>query len=329
MGPAVTAAPVRFGITIPFDGVALPEQRALFEQLPDLGYTDVWSAESNANDAFTPLALASVWAPSLRLGTSIVPAYTRGPATLAMSAATMAAAAPGRFVLGIGSSSNVIVERWNAMEFDRPYQRVRDTIRFLRAALGGEKVTEKYETFAVNGFRLGLVPPEPPPILVAALRSGMLKLAGREADGAIVNWLSADDVRTVAPFVHEGGEGKEVAARIFVAPTTDADAARGVAKFAIAAYMTVPVYRAFHEWVGRGEALQPMWDHWAAGDRKAAVESIPDQVADDLVVHGSPEQCREKIAAYVEAGITTPIPAILPVGVPAAEAIRMLAPAAG
>jgi alkanesulfonate monooxygenase SsuD/methylene tetrahydromethanopterin reductase-like flavin-dependent oxidoreductase (luciferase family) len=215
------------------------------------------------------------------------------------------------------------------MDFDQPYQRVRDTVRFLRAALTGEKVTETYETFAVNGFRLGLVPPQQPPILVAALRSGMLRLAGKEADGAIVNWLSADDVRTVAPYVHEGGPGKEVAARIFVAPTTDADAARGVAKFAIAAYMTVPVYRAFHEWMGRDEVLKPMWDHWAAGDRKAAVASIPDEVADDLVVHGSPEECREKIAAYVEAGITTPIPAILPVGVPAADAIRMLAPAAG
>ena len=105
----------RFGITVPFDGIALPEQRALFEQLPDLGYTDVWTAESNANDAFTPLALASVWAPSLRLGTSIVPVYTRGPATLAMCAATLAAAAPGRFVLGLGTSSNVIVEKWKVM----------------------------------------------------------------------------------------------------------------------------------------------------------------------------------------------------------------------
>src|SRR3954453_16783336 len=139
----VTAVANRFGITIPFDGVPLLEQRALFEQLPDLGYTDVWSAESNANDAFTPLALASVWAPSLRLGTSIAPVYTRGPATLAMSAATLATAAPGRFVLGIGSSSNVIVEKWNATPFEAPYQRVRDTVRFLRKALTGEKVTEK------------------------------------------------------------------------------------------------------------------------------------------------------------------------------------------
>jgi len=107
----VSAAPRRFGITVPFDGVPLPEQRSLFEQLPDLGYTDVWSAESNANDAFTPLALASAWAPSLRLGTSIVPVYTRGPATLAMCAATLAAAAPGRFVLGLGIG-RLIIQRF-------------------------------------------------------------------------------------------------------------------------------------------------------------------------------------------------------------------------
>jgi probable F420-dependent oxidoreductase len=326
----VTDAPIRYGITIPFDGIPLAEQRSVIESLPDLGYTDVWSAESNGADAFTPLTLASVWAPSLRLGTAIVPAYTRGPATLAMSAATLAAAAPGRFVLGVGSSSNVIVERWNGIPFTEPYQKVRDIVRFLKQALAGEKVTADFDTFSVQGFRLGLVPPEPPPILVAALRSGMLRLAGREADGAIVNWLSADDVRTVAPYVHEaaaeaGGSGKEVAARIFVAPTTDADTARGIAKFAIAAYLTVPVYRAFHEWMGRTDELQPMWDAWAAGDRKGAVASIPDSVVDDLVTHGSPEHCRERIQAYVEAGITTPIIALLPVGVAAAEAVKMLA----
>src|SRR5688500_7476867 len=85
----------RYGITIPFAGVPLAEQRQLISELTDLGQTDVWSAESGGADAFTPLALASVWAPRLRLGTGIVPAYTRGPATLAQCAATLAAAAPG------------------------------------------------------------------------------------------------------------------------------------------------------------------------------------------------------------------------------------------
>ena len=96
-----------------------------------------------------------------------------------------------------------------------------------------------------------------PPILVAALREGMLRLAGREADGAIINWLSADDVQAGGAdrAAGRGGSEKEIVARIFVCPTTDTDTVRGMAKFAIAAYLNVPVYAAFHEWLGRGELL--------------------------------------------------------------------------
>jgi len=301
------SAPQRYGITFPFDGMPLLEQRELVRELVDLGYTDLWSAESGGYDAFIPLAVAAQWAPELRLGTAIVPAYTRGAHTLASTVASMCQAAPGRFALGIGTSSNVIVERWNGMTFDKPYQRVRDTIRFLRSALAGEKVTETYETFAVNGFRLGITVPEQPPILVAALRQGMLKLAGREGDGAIVNWLSADDVKTVAP--HVGG-GKEIAARIFVLPSDDAGLVYAVGKRAIASYLTVPVYAAFHEWLGRGDELADLWRLWKEGDRKAAADSIPNSVVDQLLVWGKPEQCREHIQRYIDNGVTTPAPAL-------------------
>jgi probable F420-dependent oxidoreductase len=318
-----------YGITIPFDGVALPEQRELVAELADLGYTDAWSSESGGADAFSPLALASVWAPGLRLGTGIAQVFTRGPAALAQSAATLAAAAPGRFTLGIGTSSDVIVERWNGMAFERPYERMRDTARFLRAALDGEKVSERYQTFTVDGFRLQLVPERPPALLIAALRPGMLRLAGREGDGAIINWLSPDDVRTVAPYVHEAGPGKQLVARIYVAASDDAEAGRAAARRAIAGYLTVPVYRAFQEWLGRGEQLAAMWRAWEAGDRKAALAAIPDEVVDALVVHGSPQACRERVRRYVEAGVTTPVLALLPVDRDVREVVRGLAPAAG
>ena len=319
----------RYGMTIPFDGVPLGEQRDWIVELADLGYTDVWSSEANGADAFTPLTLASVWAPGLRLGTAIVPAYTRGPGCLAQSAGSLAQAAPGRFALGVGTSSNVIVEGWNGIPFEQPYQRTRDVVRFLRAALAGGKVTEEYETFKVRGFRLGVVPPEPVPILVAALREGMLRLAGREGDGAIVNWLSADDVSTVAPIVHAAapdGAAREVVARIFVAPTDDADTVRSMARFAIAAYLNVPVYAAFHQWLGREDVLGDMWRLWKEGDRKAALEAIPDEVVDDLVVWGKPEACREHIQRYVDNGVTTPALALLPFGYDQRQGIRDLAP---
>jgi len=309
-------------MTVPFDGVPLGEQRELFEELADLGYTDVWSSEANGSDAFTPLALASVWTPSLRLGCAIAPAYTRGPGLMAMSVASMAEAAPGRFAFGIGTSSDVIVERWNAIAFDEPYKKTRDMVRFLKKALTGDKVDEAYDTFTVKGFRLGRKIDVVPPILVAALRPGMLKLAGEEGDGAIINWLSADDVKTVAPYVG----GKEIVARIFVCPSEDADTVRNFGRFAVAAYLNVPVYAAFHEWLGRGDALRPMWDAWKAGDRKAATAAIPDQVVDDLIVHGSPDECRDHIQRYIDNGVTTAALAVMPFGIDGRQAIRDLAP---
>ncbi|HEX6236327.1 MAG TPA: LLM class F420-dependent oxidoreductase [Acidimicrobiales bacterium] len=318
----------RYGMTIPFDGVPLHAQRDWVVELADLGYTDVWSAEANGADAFTPLALASAWAPSLRLGTAIVPAFTRGPGCLAQSVGSVAQAAPGRFALGIGTSSDVIVEGWNDIPFERPYQRTRDVLRFLRRALAGDKVTEEYETFGVRGFKLGVLPEEPVPILVAALREGMLRLAGREGDGAIINWLSADDVARVAPIVHEAGGGapREIVARIFVAPTDDADTVRAMGRYAIAAYLNVPVYAAFHQWLGRGEALADMWRLWRDGDRKGALAAIPESVVDELIVWGTPDACRKHIGRYVENGVTTPALALLPFGIDARQAIRDLAP---
>ena len=302
----------RYGMSLPINGIPLNEHRDWIREMVDLGYTDLWSSEAGGQDGFTPLALASAWAPEMRLGIAIIPAFTRGPATLAQSVAALAEAAPGRFVMGIGTSSNVIVEQWNGIPFEEPYKRVRDSVKFLRAALAGEKITESYDSFEVKGFRLQMRPLEQqPPILVAAMRQGMLKLAGRVGDGAILNWLSAEDVKTVVPFVHEGGPDKEIVARIFVVPDADRDKARAIARRAAAAYLNVPVYAAFHEWLGRGDQLEGMWSNWKAGDRKAALEAIPDEVVDEIVVHGPPEECREHVERYREAGVTTPALAIL------------------
>jgi probable F420-dependent oxidoreductase len=316
----------RYGITIPFDGITLEAHREWLEELPELGYTDVWTGEANAADGFTPLALAAAWASSLNLGTAVVPVFTRGPGLLAMQAATIADLAPGRFALGIGTSSNVIVERWNAVRFDDPFKRVRDTVRFLRSALAGEKVSEKYETFEVRGFRLDRRPAQPPPIYVAALRPGMLRLAGREADGAVLNWLSAEDVKTVVPYV---GEDKAIVARIFVCPSEDTEQVRAVGRMMIAAYLNVEVYAEFHRWLGRAPQLEGMWSAWASGDRKAALKAIPDEVVDDLIVHGSPARCREIVQRYVDNGVTVPVLAVVPVGVELRQAVSDLAPGSG
>jgi probable F420-dependent oxidoreductase len=315
----------RWGITLPLPGLSLPDQRELITALPILGYTDAWSAELNGVDAFTPLVLASQWAPELRLGTAIAGIYTRAPVALAVSAATLGSLAPGRFVMGIGTSSQVVVEQWNGIPFEKPFQRSRDMLQFLRAALAGEKVNQRFETFAVHGFRLDPAPAVPPALALAALRPGMLKLAAKEADAAITNWLSPADV----PQVREAaGPDCELIARVFVCPTTDTEMARTIGRRVLAAYLTVPVYAAFHEWLGRGELLAPMLAAWAKGDRKGALAAIPDAVVDDLVIHGSLAACRERVAEYQACGLDTPVISLLPApGAETTQSLRKLAPA--
>ncbi|MBU6233471.1 MAG: LLM class F420-dependent oxidoreductase [Acidobacteria bacterium] len=316
---------LRYGITIPFDGVTLTEHRDWFRRLVDLGYTDVWSAEVDGTDGFTPLALAAAWEPSLQLGIAVSPVYTRGPGLLAMSIASMAEAAPGRFTMGLGASSLPVVQRWNGITYDKPFARTRDTLHFVNRALAGEKIDETFETFEVHGFKLSRPVAAKPPILLGALRPGMLRLAGRSGDGAILNWLSADNV---AQCVAEVGPDKIISARLFVIPTEDADTARFIARRMISSYLTVQTYAEFHKWLGNGDKLQPMWDAWADGDRKKANEVIPDSVCDELIIHGSYGHCREQIQRYVDAGIHIPNLAVIPFGVDLAEAIQGLAPTA-
>jgi probable F420-dependent oxidoreductase len=306
-------------MTYPFEGIPLARHDRVLAEAEELGYTDAWSAEVNANDAFTPLAAFATWTRTTRLGCAIASIYTRTPTLLTQTAAAVADLAPGRFCLGIGTSSPAIVEKWNGVPLREPVSRMRDTIAFLRQALAGEKMAMTVGPYAVKGFRLGRVPTPPPSIYIAALRSKMLELGGAMGDGVITNYISPDDAtriasvaRTAAKSAGKDPEALDIACRIFVIATEDRQAAHMIGRFVVSAYLTTPFYYAFHEWLGRGEALAPMMKAWQAGDRQQALGLVPERVVDDLFVFGSPSECRDKIQAYCDNGITTPIINIIP-----------------
>ncbi|MDA8269502.1 MAG: LLM class F420-dependent oxidoreductase [Actinomycetota bacterium] len=313
------------GLTVP-SGTGLADCSDLAREAAMLGYASVWSSEIDELDAFSPLVATALAAPSLGVGTAIVSSFTRGPACLAQSAAALAGLAPGRVTVGIGSSSSVIVSGWNGISFDRPLARTRDLVEFLREAFTGAKVTRAYQTFEVTGFRLAMPPEVPPKLFVAALREGMLRMAGAFADGVLLNWLGANDVERVVRCVHDEGDDRQVVARLFVCPSEDEVTVRAQARRMIAGYLTVPVYRRYHEWLGRSPALRRLWELWEAGDRAAAAASIPDEVVDSLIVHGSPDACRRHVEQYVAAGVDVPVLWVLPWGVDVGEGIRALAP---
>jgi probable F420-dependent oxidoreductase len=303
----------RWSLSLPLSGLTLAEHEPVIKEAEQLGYTDAWSSEVDGTDAFTPLALTACWS-RMRVGTAIANVYTRGPLTLANSALSLAETAPGRFVLGLGVASQPIVERWNNTSFNKPLQRTRDMVKVLRGALSGERVSEDLPTLKVDGIRLSRPVPQPVPIYLAALRKQMLTLAGEIGDGVIINWLAPEDVPKVVKVAKDAAAkaGKDtdnfdVVARLFTFITDDKERVQPLARRSITTYLNVPTYALFHEWLGRGGELQAMWESWKAGDRKKALEDIPQKVVDDLIIYGSADECRERIEQYVEAGVTVPV----------------------
>jgi alkanesulfonate monooxygenase SsuD/methylene tetrahydromethanopterin reductase-like flavin-dependent oxidoreductase (luciferase family) len=244
--------------------------------------------------------------------------FTRGPALLAQQAAAVADASEGRFALGIGASSDRIVAGWNGIPFERPLSRVSETVDFLRAALVGERTA--------TGFKLEQAPASPPPIILAALRGGMLRLAVGKADGAFTNFLPLSGLPRVAAELEGAPEGFELLCRFFCLPGPR-ERVEPLARFMFASYITVPVYEAFFRWLGHGEAIDEMVAAWGARDRERAIAAAPWELIADTFLFGEPAPMRERLAAYAAGGITVPV--LTPIASPdqLAELVEALAPA--
>ena len=307
----------RWGLTLPLPALPLSEHRELVVRAEASGYTDLWTGETNGPDGFTPLALASAWTERVRLGTGIVGVMTRGPALLAQQAAALADASGGRFVLGIGASSDRIVSGWNAMEFSRPLSRVSESVDFLRTALDGERTG--------TGFKLEQAPAERVPIVLAALRGKMLRLAVEKADGAFTNYLPLAGLPQVVEQLEGAPDGFELLCRFFCLPG-DREQVEPLARFMLASYGTVPVYANFFRWLGYGDQIEEMCEAWAAKDRERAIAAAPWELIEEAFILGSPEEMKERLKRFVDGGITLPI--LTPITSPdkVGELIEALAP---
>jgi probable F420-dependent oxidoreductase len=288
----------RWGLTLPLPMLALSAHEEHVRRAEGAGYTDFWSGETNGPDGFTPLTLAATWTENARLGTGIVGVFQRGPALLAQQAAALQDASGGRFVLGIGASSDRIVEGWNQMALEKPLTKVNDTLDFLRTAFAGER--------ANGGFKLEQPPAQPIPIVLAALRGKMLRLAVEKADGAFSNFLPLGSLPKVTAELNGAPKDFELLCRFFLLHGKREEV-EPLARFMFASYITVPFYEAFFRWLGYGEKIDPMVEAWAAKDRQRAAALAPWELIEDTFIFGTPEEMKERIDAYVEGGITLPI----------------------
>jgi probable F420-dependent oxidoreductase len=287
----------RWGLTLPLPALSLRDHSELVQRAEGAGYTDLWTGETNGPDGFTPLALAAAWTTTVRLGTGVVGVFQRGPALLAQQAAALADASGGRFALGIGASSDRIVDGWNGIPFERPLQRVSETVDFLRPALAGERTA--------NGFRLEQAPP-PVAIVLAALRGKMLRLAAEKGDGAFTNFLPISGLPQVAAELDGAAEGFELLCRFFCLPG-EREQIEPVARFMFSSYVTVPVYADFYRWLGHGDAIAEMCEAWDAKDRQRAAAAAPWELIEEMFILGTPEQMKARLDQFVAGGITCPV----------------------
>ena len=288
----------RWGLTLPLPMLPLHAQREHAERAEAAGYTDLWSGETNGPDGFTPLVLAASWTERVRLGTGVVGVFTRGPALLAQQAAALADASEGRFALGIGASSDRIVSGWNGIPFERPLAKVSETVDFLGAALAGERTS--------TGFKLEQAPESPPPIILAALRGKMLRLAVEKAGGAFTNFLPLSGLEKVVAELEGAPEGFELLCRFFCLPG-EREQVEPLARFMFASYITVPVYAAFYRWLGHGDAIAEMCEAWAAKDRERALAAAPWELIEEMFIFGEPGAMRGRLEQFVAGGITLPV----------------------
>jgi probable F420-dependent oxidoreductase len=309
----------RLGLTLGLEGESLIDALELCRDAEELGYTDIWSAEVGGTDGFAPLAAASQVTNRVRLGTAIVPVFTRPPGLLAMHAATLADLSKGRFTLGLGTSSNVIIEHWMGEPFDRPLTRLREYVEVLRELLAGKKVSHDGHGFSLQGFRLQLTLTQPPPIYVAALSERACRLAGEVADGVIFFMKSAPGVAQALEWVEEGAraagrdpDSLDRVIRVPVAVGEDDEVLRFIARRLITTYAAVDVYN--RSLAGQGyEETERIRQAWEAGDRDAANEAVTDRMIDELMIVGDANACGERIEEFRRAGIRTPV--VLPISV--------------
>jgi len=308
----------RWGLTVPLTGIGLPDNAEHFRRAEAAGYTDLWSGETNGPDGFSPLVLGAAWTEKVRLGTGVVGVMQRGRALLAQEAAAATDASGGRFALGIGASSDRIIEGWNGMPFEKPLSKMSETIDFLRTALAGER--------ADGGFKLERAPAEKVPIILAALRGKMLKLAVEKADGAFTNFLPLAGLPKVAEQLEDAPDGFELLCRFFCIPG-EREQVEPLARFMFSSYITVPVYENFYRWLGYGEKIDAMVEAWNAKDRQKAAEEAPWDLIEEMFIFGEPAQMKARLEAFVEGGITLPV--ITPITTPdkLGDLIDALAPA--
>jgi coenzyme F420-dependent oxidoreductase len=290
---------------------AQPSVDALVEQAQraeDYGYDRAWLPESWGRNAAVVLTSIAERTDSIGIGTSIMPVYSRSPALIGMTTATLQEVSDGRLRLGVGPSGPIVIENWHGMDFGNPLRRTRETVDVVKQVLSGEEVSYDGEYFDLDGFRLRCDPPErQPPIDAAGMGPKAVELAGRFADGWHALMLTEDgladryeDFRHGRELADKDPDSGQVTLSLTCMALEDRERAREAVKQHVAFYVGAmgSYYRDSLSRQGYEELAHGIYDDWQAGNPGEAMARIDEDFLDTIAVGGTPDECRERVAEW-------------------------------
>lgn len=315
----------RLALTLPM-GPDIHDSISLVEWAEANGIDDIWFSDAMAPDSLTMVAAVAPYTKRMRVGVAIVPVYTRTPAVLAATTSVLGQLLPGRFVLGLGSSSETLMERFHGIKLDKPLTRVKETAVMVRSMLAGEKSDFDLTTLSSRGYRQQPMG-ELPPIYLAALRPKMIEMAAQYGDGVVFNLWPEKALPKMMEHVELGAKraGKrlqdvEIVNRFVVMVTDDVAAGRDQFRLHYAPYYANPVYNEFLKWAGYADEAEGVRAGWVARDRRLSTSSLTDELIDSIALIGPADEVYARLRRHAETGIDTSI--VAPVGpVPLAEAM--------
>lgn len=315
-----------------FTGVGSRDTVDIAREVAGWGYRAIWGAEVAEQECFALLgAIASHT--DLEIGLAVTPVQTRSAFVLARAALTLQELTGGRFVLGVGASSEVLVSRFGGEPWTKPLTYVRETVEALQPILSGERGSYDGEFVSIGGYKYPL-PVERVPIYLGSLNPASLRLCGALGDGLCINQTAPRHVPAMLDEVRKGATdaGRElpddfpVVARLFCAITDDVDGVKNLLRHVFAPYAATTGYNRFFRWIGYEEEADAIAAAAAEGDKDGMVAAYSDRMLDDFFIVGDADAVVDRIHEYVDNGVTVPVIAPL---APGAEPARQILRAVG
>ncbi len=308
-------------------GRTIPENLEYIRAAEAAGWKGFWITEITGIDGVTSATSAANLMQVGRTGSAILPMQTRDPLLMAMTAASIDQVAKGGFVLGLGTSTPIIIEDWHATPWGKPLTLTRQYVDLVRRFLSGERITTETGRWKYNRAQLGMRPAREIPIFLAALNDGMLQLAGEIADGVVLNFVTPADIIHARKMIERGAEkaGRSLdnfELMVFLRSTVtgDYELVRERYQREFFTYVMSPVYQRMFDREGYGEDCTRIETMWRNKEREQALDSIPPSLIRDRTLIGEVDDIQTRLQDYVDAGMDSAL--VYPVAIPSEDLVK-------